>query len=145
MQFSNEVVIRRSPAEVFAYLADFENIPIWNYAITATRKVTPGPVAVGTTYRQTRSIPRVAEETFAVTALDPDGGIVAVTGDLGPFTGTLTYRLTPVPTGTMLVNEVQLRGRGALGLLGGIAGGRVQAAVAENLDVLRRELERDLG
>lgn len=144
MEFSNEVMIRRSPAEVFAFLSDFTNLPSWNYAIRSTQQVMPGPVGVGTTYRQVRSLPRVAEETFSVTVWEPDRS-VAITGDFGPFTGTLAYRLDPVPDGTLLVNQVQLRPRGALGLLGGIAGGRVQAAVAENLDVLRRELERGVS
>jgi response regulator of citrate/malate metabolism len=43
--FENTVTIRRPIAAVFAFLADFENIPAWNYAIVETRKVSPGPVA----------------------------------------------------------------------------------------------------
>jgi uncharacterized protein YndB with AHSA1/START domain len=31
--FQNTVTIRRSVQDVFAFLADFENIPKWNYAI----------------------------------------------------------------------------------------------------------------
>ena len=48
--FENTVTIRRPIAAVFAFLADFENIPAWNYAIVETRKVSPGPVGVGTTF-----------------------------------------------------------------------------------------------
>jgi hypothetical protein len=40
--FENTVTIRRPIAAVFAFLADFENIPAWNYAIVETRKVSPG-------------------------------------------------------------------------------------------------------
>lgn len=47
MRFRSTITIKRSPAEVFAYLADFENVPTWNYAIVETRKVTEGPVGVG--------------------------------------------------------------------------------------------------
>jgi len=43
--FENTMTIRRPIAAVFAFLADFENIPAWNYAILETRKVSPGPVA----------------------------------------------------------------------------------------------------
>ena len=35
--FENTVTIRRPIAAVFAFLADFENIPAWNYAIVETR------------------------------------------------------------------------------------------------------------
>jgi len=59
--FQNTVTIRRPVRDVFAFLADFENIPKWNYAIVKTEKTSPGPVGVGTTYRQLRSIPARSE------------------------------------------------------------------------------------
>jgi uncharacterized membrane protein len=37
--FENTVMIRRPIEEVFGFLADFENIPTWNYAIVETHKV----------------------------------------------------------------------------------------------------------
>ncbi|HZD01979.1 MAG TPA: SRPBCC family protein [Actinomycetes bacterium] len=69
--FDNTVIIRRPVTDVFAFLADFENLPKWNYAIAETRKVSAGPVGVGTTYRQTRSVPSRSEEGFEVTAFEP--------------------------------------------------------------------------
>jgi uncharacterized membrane protein len=39
--FENTATIRRLVADVFAFLADFENIPAWNYAVVETRKVSP--------------------------------------------------------------------------------------------------------
>ena len=47
--FQNTVTIRRAIDDVFAFLADFENVPAWNYAIVETKKTSPGPVGVGTT------------------------------------------------------------------------------------------------
>jgi uncharacterized protein YndB with AHSA1/START domain len=52
VDFTNTVVIRRPPREVFRFLADLESIPKWNYAIIETRKTSQGPVGVGTTYRR---------------------------------------------------------------------------------------------
>jgi hypothetical protein len=82
--FENTVMIRQPAEEVFAFLADFENVPRWNYAIEKTRKASPGPVGVGTTYRQTRSIPGRSEEGFEVTVFEP-GQRLAVRGQIGPF------------------------------------------------------------
>jgi uncharacterized protein YndB with AHSA1/START domain len=45
--FENTVTIQRPAEEVFAFLADFENIPTWNYAIDETRKTSAAPVGVG--------------------------------------------------------------------------------------------------
>jgi uncharacterized membrane protein len=42
--FENTVTIRRPAEEVFAFLADFEDIPAWNYAIEQTSKASAGPV-----------------------------------------------------------------------------------------------------
>ena len=140
IEFSNQVLIRRDPADVFAYVADFSKVPVWNYAITSTQQVTPGPVALGTRFRQVRSIPAVAEEEFEVTEWEPGRG-VAITGDLGPFNGTLTYRVEPAPAGTLLTNDARLTASGVLGVVGKIAGPRLQAAIAQNLAVLRKGLE----
>jgi carbon monoxide dehydrogenase subunit G len=140
MQFSNQVTIRRDPEDVFAFVADFSQVPTWNYAITSTEQVTPGPVALGSTFRQVRSIPAVAEEEFEVTDWEP-GRRVAITGDFGPFSGTLSYRVESAPAGTLLTNDVELSSRGVLGVVGRLAGPRLKAAIAQNLEVLRRGLE----
>ena len=67
MQFVNVIDIERPIEDVFAYLADFENIPAWNYAIVETEKMSDGPVGVRTTYRQVLSVPSRSEETIEVT------------------------------------------------------------------------------
>ena len=36
--FENTVTIRRAVEDVFAFLADFENVPSWNYAIVETKR-----------------------------------------------------------------------------------------------------------
>jgi hypothetical protein len=69
--FTNTVEIRR-PREVSAFLADLENVPKWNYAISETRKTSPADVAAGTTYEQTRSNPLATRETPAITEFKPD-------------------------------------------------------------------------
>jgi hypothetical protein len=66
--FQNTVTIARPADEVFAFLADFGNIPAWNYAIARTVQTSPGPARVGATYRQTRTVPRRSEEGFQVSA-----------------------------------------------------------------------------
>jgi hypothetical protein len=57
---------------VFAYLADLEHIPEWNWAIVSTRKVSSGRAGVGARYEQRRSVPRPAVEILEVTELDPN-------------------------------------------------------------------------
>jgi carbon monoxide dehydrogenase subunit G len=141
MEFENTVTIQRRPEDVFAYLADFSNVPEWNYAIVETRKVSSGPVDVGTSYEQTRSIPKHSQESFVVTEYRPNERL-AIDGDLGPFKGTLSYELEPSGGGTRLRNTAVLEGKGMIRLSGGLMGGRIKDAVAQNLATLKEILER---
>jgi uncharacterized membrane protein len=139
--FENTVTIRRPAEEVFTFLADFENVPRWNYAIEKTTKVTPGPVGVGTTYHQTRSIPSRSEEGFEVTAFEP-GKRLAVQGQIGSLRARISYLLEAAPGGTRLTNDVAIDpSPGVLRLAARLATPRVKAAVAENLGKLKEILE----
>jgi hypothetical protein len=122
--FQNTVTIRRAIDDVFAFLADFENVPTWNYAIVETKKTSPGPVGVGTTYRQIRSIPDTSEEGFEVTAFEPTSRL-EVHGNIGHFIATISYLLTPTGDGTRLTNVVNLKpSSGVLRLLAPLAASR---------------------
>ena len=139
--FENTVTIRRSVEDVFRFLADFENLPRWNYAIVETRKVSQGPVGVGTIYQQVRSVPSRSEERFEVTAHDPPRQL-EIQGQLGPFPSRLSYALDAVPEGTRVTNAVELELRGPGRLLGRVAVPGVRDAVAANLQKLKELLER---
>jgi carbon monoxide dehydrogenase subunit G len=140
MEFSNTITIERSPHDVYAFVSDLENVPKWNYAIVETRKTSDGPVRVGTTYRQVRSLPSRREETLQVTELEPDQRF-AVHGGLGPFEGTLTYEFEEVSGSTRLTNKADLGARGIRRLAAPLVSGRVREAVAANLETLKRLLE----
>jgi carbon monoxide dehydrogenase subunit G len=139
--FENTVTIRRPTAEVFAFLADFENIPKWNYAIVETQKVSEGPVGVGTIYRQVRSVPSHREERFEVTAYNSPRQL-EIHGQLGPFPARLSYALDAIPEGTRVTNAVELELRGPSRLVGRVAVPRVRDAVAANLRKLKELLEQ---
>jgi carbon monoxide dehydrogenase subunit G len=138
--FENTVIIRRPVEDVFAFLANFENVPKWNYAIVETKKVSPGPVGVGTTYRQTRSVPRTSEERFEVTVFEPARRL-EVQGQIGPFRAKIGYLLEPTGGATRLTNAVDLGSSGLLTLVAPLATSRVKHAVAANLDTLKQLLE----
>jgi len=137
----NTVTIMRPAEEVFAYLADAENLPRWNYAIEQTRKITAGPVGVGTVYRQTRTIPSRSQEEFEIVVFQPPGQLV-LDGTFGPFRARTSYLLEPVAGGTGLTNRWELEATSApLRLLAPVAIPRVKAAVAKNLRTLKQILE----
>jgi len=143
MEFRNTVTIRRPVEDVFAFLADFENVPRWNHAIESTTKTSPGPVGVGSTFRQIRSEPKRSEEGFEVTVFEPTNRL-AIDGEIGPFHARAEYLLEPIEGATRLTNAVELEPSSAVSkLLAPFAGSRIRTAVAENLGVLKRLLESD--
>jgi uncharacterized protein YndB with AHSA1/START domain len=139
--FENVVTIQKPAEEVFAFLADFENIPKWNYAIEQTSKVSAGPVGVGTRYHQTRSVPSRSAEDFEVTVFQPASRL-AIHGQIGPFQATISYELEARAGATRLVNSVELDpSQAMLRLVAPLAAGKIKAAVAQNLGTLRLILE----
>jgi polyketide cyclase/dehydrase/lipid transport protein len=136
--FANTITIDRASADVFVYLSEFEKIPRWNYAIAETRKISEGPVAVGTRCRQIRTIPNRSEEYIE---FEPERALT-IRGDIGPFSGDIAYLLEDMRGATVLKNTCTLRARGAAGLVAPLLTRQVRSAVAANLDVLRRLLER---
>ena len=140
ISFANTIDIDREPADVYTYIADLEHTPEWNWAIRSSEKVTPGPVAIRTQYRQTRSVPRTAVEVIEITGLEEDRR-VDVAGRLGPFAARLSYELAASPTGTRLTNRVEREPPVPLGPFGDVLGSRIRTSVAENLHVLKQLLE----
>jgi hypothetical protein len=141
MRFTNTITIDRQLAVVFAYLADFENLPRWNYAIGETRKLTTGPVNVGSRYLQTRTIPVHSEESFEVTEFEPEHRIT-ILGSLNSFPAEIGYTFHAVRNSTTITNSFDLKPPRPLNLLAPIATRRIKSAVAANLDVLKRTLEQ---
>ena len=141
MKFTNTITIERPPATVFAYLANLENLPRWNYALSETRQLTPGPPGVGTRYLQTRTIPVHSEESLEITELVPDQKLT-VSGTLSSLPAVLTYTLEAVDSGVILTNTVDLQPSGPLKLLAPLAAGRIKSAVAANLAALKQLLEQ---
>jgi uncharacterized protein YndB with AHSA1/START domain len=144
MRFTNTVTINRSREDVFAFLADLENLPRWNYAIRRTRKVTSGPVAVGTRYHQLRTVPTHQEESLEVVELD-HARRLTVRGTLNRLPARLAYVLESDGTCTVLSNSVELTVRGPLVLVSPLATRQVKQAVAANLAALKEILERGNG
>jgi hypothetical protein len=139
MKFTLSVTIDRAAPDVFGYLADLENLPHWNYAIQRTRKITPGPVTVGTRYEQIRTVPSRQEESLEVVELEA-GRRIAVRGTLNTLPARLDYDLVTDGGVTVLTNTVDLAMPGPQ-VLSMLAVRPIRSAVTRNLAVLKRILE----
>jgi uncharacterized protein YndB with AHSA1/START domain len=66
-----DVLIARSPEEVFAYVTTAENLPIWDSSIMETEQIDSGSVQVGTRWRgASKILGRRFDWTTEVTELE---------------------------------------------------------------------------
>ena len=73
MEITNRVVIDRPMPDVFAAWSELERIPEWYVDSIERRKMSEGPVGVGTTYHAVDKVPpgRRVEGTLEVTRFEP--------------------------------------------------------------------------
>jgi len=137
IEITNTVEIHRTPEEVFEFIADFENMPKWNYFVTDVTKRSGGPIGLGTVFDKTRETDR---QSHQITDLIP-GQRVEVTTTPG-FTPAFAMRFDfePTPDGTRITDHWDLQS-GHNPLVELIGERRIKAAVAENLGKLRQLLE----
>jgi len=137
LAFEHTIRINRPIAEVFAFLADFENLPKWNYYVLDVRKLSDGPSGIGTTYHQVR---KTDAQDFHITELAPNHTVAVQT--VPPSSPGLEMRFTLSEEGcTTRLSDAWKLDTGWPALLERLGARRVQSAVAENLAKLKELLE----
>jgi carbon monoxide dehydrogenase subunit G len=116
MKLSTHLIIKRPVEEVFAFLSNRENDPLWESQTVEVVKTSDGPIGPGTTWRQVAQIlgqRMVGEIVFAeyeenrkITTKSQSGSI--------PVEARMTF--APAEGGTRLDVTIQVRLGGILGL-----------------------------
>ena len=104
--------IGRPQQDVFAYISDLDNVPRWLPGVIEVEKLTDGPVAVGTRYRETRqAAERKGYVEMEVTAFDPPRTF-ATSFDQGGYETTYRYILEADGKGTNVTLECAVEADG---------------------------------
>jgi uncharacterized protein YndB with AHSA1/START domain len=131
------VHIARSPHDVFAFIAEPENLPRWDPAIQAVRRKEPGPVGPGSKLTVTAEEGgRQVTIDSEVTEFEAD----RLFGVAATFSGVplrLRWRLEPDGGGTRLTTEGEAELRGVLAL----AGGYIKGIVTDRLNLAHKNLK----
>lgn len=137
IEFENTVTIERPVEEVFAFVADFENVPRWNYFVRRVERQTEGALGEGTTFHQVR---KTDEQTFQITEYAPNQRVVIETlpGSSPQFEMCFLFEADAGRTRVVDAWKLQLDVSPVLELLGRK---KVKTAVAENLGKLKELLE----
>jgi uncharacterized protein YndB with AHSA1/START domain len=144
MSFQISLDIHRSPADVFAFVADFQNMPRWYDAVERVTATTSASTGTGARFRMVRSLPGgSAHNDVEVASYELDKE-VAFTSTSGPTPFRYHYRVEPITHGTRLTLDGDISGEGLpgpAGRLGGLAGQLFKQGMRRNLQVLKRILE----
>ena len=137
IELENTIRINRPVDEVFAFLSDLENIPKWNYYVLEVRKLSNGPVGIGTVYHQVR---KTDEQDLRITELDRNRKIVVKTLPRSFPSLEMTLSLREEGNATRVRDEWRLDS-GWPAPVEWLGAGRIKAAVAGNLTKLKELLE----
>jgi uncharacterized protein YndB with AHSA1/START domain len=135
------VQISRPPEEVFAFVADARNRPLWDESVGTEELTSPEPIGVGSTVRTgLRSMGRDYVLTWEVTHHEPPSR-QTIESTSGPFPTTLEYRLSPQDGGTLVQFSVTGRPTGMLRLLQPLIARNTEQNLARGFPRLKRLLE----
>jgi carbon monoxide dehydrogenase subunit G len=133
--------VARPLDEVFVFVGDFANTKDWDPGVSNARKLTDGPIGVGTRYALDvvfggRRLPM----TYEVTAWDPPNRVV-LKGEGSTVTAVDDIRFEAVPSGTRILYSADLRLKGPLRLLEPFMGTRFDRTAKDAMAGMRRALE----
>lgn len=144
MSFQISLDIHRSPSDVFAFVADFRNMPRWYDAVERVTATTAASTGQGARFHMVRSLPGTrAYNDVEVTSFQPDEEVTFASIN-GPTPFRYHYRLAPAPGGTRLTLDGRISAEGLTGPaahLGGLAERLFERGMRTNLGALKRIIE----
>jgi hypothetical protein len=118
LKFNVDIVIEKPIEEVFRFVAKGENGSLWNSAVKDVKKISEGPVNVGTKYRMMRELPsgRV-EKTYQVVEYEENKNL-SIKIISGPTPFLYRYSFKPAGYATELSLEAEVEKEGLVEVLG---------------------------
>ena len=141
IKISEVVTISRPPADVFAFMANLDNIPKWNGEVESFTIATPGPTRVGSQFvEHTKVASSRITVHCAVTDFTPSSRIVFV-GESTPLDFEFAYTLEPAGAGTKLSLQGQVTPKGFMALLAPLMAGEIRSGGRKGLTAVKANLE----
>ncbi len=133
--------IDRSPADVFAVLADVSRNTAWSKTSLSGRLTSPPPVGIGTTAREvSRFMGRRIEVDSTIVAFVQDHTLSFVTST-GPFPFRGSFTTDAADGGTLLTSEFVAEPTGLLRAADGLFGSLIRRKFEGDLANLKRLME----
>lgn len=137
-----ETMIDRPMKDIFAFVADPNNMAQWNSAVISIEQVTPGAVGLGAKFKTAgEALGRRLDGELVVSAYEPDSKC-GFQMNSGPMQVNITLTLKTVGSGTKLDLNAQGNPAGVLKLAEGVLAGQVKTMMEANLARLKIILEK---
>ncbi len=138
---SVSTVIRRSPEDVFAVLADVRLNTRWASASVSGELLTPGPVGLGmVAHEVSRLMGRTIDVRSEIVAFEQDRLLGYLTSG-GPFPFRGTFATEPVDGGTRLTATFEARPDGLFRIADGLLGIMAGRQLTRDLASLKQLME----
>jgi uncharacterized protein YndB with AHSA1/START domain len=142
--FRLTVDIRRPPADVFAFVAEPRNMPLWYEAVDGVTQTMEGPNGIGARYDVIRSLPSGhAHNDVEVTEHRPNS-LFTLESRAGPTPFRYRYELLPSGSGTLLTLDGRISPAGLPGPVARVdplATQLFKRGMKQNLNELKRTIE----
>jgi uncharacterized protein YndB with AHSA1/START domain len=139
--------IARPASEVFAFLADGENMPRWMDVFETVRKASDGPIGRGTTYEYKMARRGKAESTFEWSEYDPNRKLAwhgpPVSAGAGSLEPSGDYVLEEHNGTTHVTMRMHPKTTGLLSLMSPLMARSMRKKAAENMQRLKDVLESE--
>jgi len=106
-----QIDIERPAAEVFTFVADQTNAPLWQQGLHEVRRLTPGPLGVGTEHTFSRQFAgKLVESRNRFIAFEAGRFVAFEITPAAGMSGSASYTVEPTgPTSARLVSEVHFK------------------------------------
>ena len=140
MQLSTEIIISEPIKKVFDYWADLEKANEWAAPVIERKKLTEGPIGVGTKFRAIDQFPgRQIEFIVEITDYKPNRFIAATWSK--PMQGGWEVCFQEIEGGTNLTILANMKPSGILKVLSPILGIWAKRAMQKDLQSFKQRLE----
>src|SRR4030095_12987274 len=139
IKVEGSIVINRPIAEVFAFVANFENHPKWESNFQKVKLLTSRPSGVGTTYQCDLKLPgQTATSKFEITEYEANKKIAFGGEAAGPAKPDGSFLFEAVPGGTKITLLPRPEFRGFFKLLEPMMAGYIRKQNQDHLSKLKR-------
>jgi uncharacterized membrane protein len=138
---TDSVIIARPVAQVFAFVADHENLPAWTVGVKQSERLTDGPPASGSRYRIVGTLlGRTIQSSYQVTAFEPGRSFEgSMTSPMFGFTEQ--YRFEPENQATRVSMTASAEPRGIFQFLAPVMAAGIRRQVRADHRRLKAILE----